>query len=577
MTLKIIFQIGDPRRGKADRKNFYLSLLWLYDNHFDVLLHNLSHIPEYTCYRTLPDLLQLIAAGIETHFLWFRRYKPSWMVGANPHPIPKEKPRLEEFFDSSVLSSDMKQNWNIDNAKETRTHFETSRWVNEDLRELFLKFNQLKDKEVSEVAKELRKQKREQKKEKALETLKSNEHYRVLYGAIAELFAKQLIEERNLLKAGKLHISGLAAKWAPTPRGSHDGYTELVRGIVEKMYPADNYFIAGGTYDNYLSFMTDEYRKELSRQRKAAEVPEHFIGGGEWNLVNYQRMPSLCRQKHGHIFEKHDSTRYHEFLDAAKAQIDRGEKQTLIKAGVLLPVDIVAKAITGSPTEQQEANLQWLRLVQDTRASGNIPSALAIADVSGSMTTTIPGCPVPLDVAIAMAMLISDVANEPWKNKLITFSMHPKYAKIEEASQTNLGDRFHFIESLQWDMNTNFQAVFDLILDEAIARDVRPEDMPKTLFCFSDMEFDQADASATDLELIQRKFARAGYPTPDLVFWNLSPTSSRPCAKFERGIVFISGYSAGLLKSFLENQMNDYTPYSEMERMLRFYDKLSLP
>lgn len=74
-------------------------------------------------------------------------------------------------------------------------------------------------------------------------------------------------------------------------------------------------------------------------------------------------------------------------------------------------------------------------------------------------------------------------------------------------------------------MNTNFQAVFDLILSEASARDVRPEDMPRTLFCFSDMEFDMADNSATDVELIRRKFARAGYLAPTLVFWNLRPTS----------------------------------------------------
>jgi Domain of unknown function (DUF2828) len=405
--------------------------------------------------------------------------------------------------------------------------------------------------------------------------LKTDEQYRNLHGAIAELFAKHLLVERQRLDDGEANLSGLAAKWAPTPRGSHDRSTELVRGIVEKMYPAESYFMAGGTYDDYLSFMTDAYRKELSRQRRAAQVPEHFVGRGEWQLVNYNRMPSLCRQKHGHIFEKHDSTRYHEFLAAAKAQVDQGERQTLIKAGVLLPFDIVDKARTGSPTERQEANLQWLRLVQDTRANGTIPSGLAIADVSGSMMSA--GPPRPIDVAIAMAMLISDVANEPWKNKLITFSERPEYAKIDAASQTNLGDRYDYIENLQWDMNTNFQAVFDLILTEACTREVPPEDMPKTLFCFSDMEFDYADSSATDVELIRRKFARAGYPAPTLVFWNLAPTSSRPSAKYEGGIVFLSGYSAGLLKSFLANQMDDYTPYAEMTQMLHFYDKLSLP
>lgn len=350
-------------------------------------------------------MLQIIAAGPETHFLWYNRWE-----NRNNKKDEKSPDLLHGFFDWSQLSPDMKRNWSVDNAKEQRTNFTGSRWISDELRDLFVEFVQGKNLETLKAARELRRKRRDQAKENALEKLKTDDRYRDLYGAIADLFAKQLLAERQRLEDGKANLSGLAAKWAPSPRGSHDRHTG---GIVEKMYPVESYCVPGGAFDDYLSFMTDAYRKELSRQRRAAYVPEHFIGRGEWQLVDYKRMPSLCRQKHGHIFQKHDKTRYDEFLDAAKAQVDQGEEQTLIKAGVLLPIDIIYIARHGSTTQREEANLQWLRLVQDTRASGNIPSALAIADVSGSMTLDGKEPRRPIDVAIAMAMLISDVANEP--------------------------------------------------------------------------------------------------------------------------------------------------------------------
>lgn len=48
------------------------------------------------------------------------------------------------------------------------------------------------------------------------------------------------------------------------------------------------------------------------------------------------------------------------------------------------------------------------------------------------------------------------------------------------------------VKGMEWGMNTNLQAVFELILQKALAAALKPEDMVKTLFIFSDMEFDAA-------------------------------------------------------------------------------------
>lgn len=53
------------------------------------------------------------------------------------------------------------------------------------------------------------------------------------------------------------------------------------------------------------------------------------------------------------------------------------------------------------------------------------------------------------------------------------------------------------------------------------------EDMVKRIFVFSDMHFDSAqgysakDPWATHHQIIEKKFAAAGYDVPELVYWNL--------------------------------------------------------
>jgi len=113
------------------------------------------------------------------------------------------------------------------------------------------------------------------------------------------------------------------------------------------------------------------------------------------------------------------------------------------------------------------------------------------------------------------------------------------------------------------------------------------DEMPSILFCFSDMEFDEARSFEletglpsnwkTDLELIRSKYSKAGYEVPTIVFWNLRDSDSKPASYEEEGVVMISGFSAGMLKSFLEFRLDDIpTPLEQMLEMLSVYDNLVL-
>jgi hypothetical protein len=136
-----------------------------------------------------------------------------------------------------------------------------------------------------------------------------------------------------------------------------------------------------------------------------------------------------------------------------------------------------------------------------------------------------------------------------------------------------LAERACGVERLQWDLNTDFQLVFDELLSFAQRNDLKADDMLKTIFVFSDMEFDQCKCRpySTDLEIIQDKYQKAGYPVPELIFWNLVPSSSLPATHSEPGVTFLSGFSAGMMKSFLEYRLDSFTPQAQMLAALTLY------
>lgn len=121
---------------------------------------------------------------------------------------------------------------------------------------------------------------------------------------------------------------------------------------------------------------------------------------------------------------------------------ERTKKGKRVSAGVLLPHKLVERAKSLEQKEDSpissavsEVNLQWLRLVEDTQASGKLPSALAVCDVSGSMYGE------PMEVAVALSLLLCDVADEPWRNKICTFSRAPKFVTVPSATTDNLAER----------------------------------------------------------------------------------------------------------------------------------------
>ena len=107
-------------------------------------------------------------------------------------------------------------------------------------------------------------------------------------------------------------------------------------------------------------------------------------------------------------------------------------------------------------------------------------NGIAVVDTSGSMTGT------PLEAAVSMGAYIAERGHGPFANHFVTFSSRPELVKF---SGVDIVDKFNRAKSASWQMDTNIEAVFDMLLKVAKQENTKPEDMPERLYIFSDMEF----------------------------------------------------------------------------------------
>ncbi|KAG6386619.1 hypothetical protein SASPL_151787 [Salvia splendens] len=351
---------------------------------------------------------------------------------------------------------------------------------------------------------------------RVVERFNNDADFRFLHNCISDLFAQLLRSDMEII-------------------------TLLCETIAKKVFPVAEFPEYEGVEEAHYAYrVRDRLRKEvLVPLRKALQLPEVYIGANDWGSLPYNRVASVAMKTYKTQFYNHDEKRFKEYLQKVKS----GE--ATIAAGALLPHEIIESLNDGD--EGEVAELQWRRMVDDMAKIGKLSNCLAISDVSGSMEG------IPMKVSVALGILVSELSEEPWKGKLITFSRNPKLQKVEGES---LKSKSEFVERMEWGMNTDFQKVFDVILEVAVKGKLKAEEMIKRLFVFSDMEFDQASSNPweTDYEAIVRKFKEKGYGecVPEIVFWNLRDSMATPVAGNQKGVALVSGYSKNLMKIFLE-------------------------
>ena len=311
----------------------------------------------------------------------------------------------------------------------------------------------------------------------------------------------------------------------------------------------------------YLKLSPKKYRKLLV---SLTDVVETKMCAKDWKSIDYSKLPSLASSRYQRTFMKNDESRYETYKQALIDGV------TKINAAAVYPYDIVKSISHGG--EKVVAQSQWDSL--PNYMEGISERVLPVVDVSGSMETPAGnnGNVTCMDVSTSLGLYISERNEGVFKNAFITFSSRPQLQLLEGS----LADRLSELERADWGMNTDLQATFKLILDQAVKHNVPVSEMPTKVLILSDMEFDSAisgnwdsvtDWNPTAQEMIKGMYEEAGYEMPGIVYWNIQSRQDNVPTRFdEMGTALVSGFSPSIMKSILSCQ--DMTPYNMMMKTI---------
>jgi len=366
---------------------------------------------------------------------------------------------------------------------------------------------------------------------------------------VQRAFIVKLIKDQFCLDKENLEKNkpiSLLAKWFPSENKKWDKLNDLRQQVCMILF---NTKIVNKYHHRELRI---EY---ISPLRKHLKLIENYMCANQWDNIDLSMVPSVAVNRLKKAFLRHIPDK----LDAWIQAIKMGRSK--INADQIYPHDLVRHYLQGNRLDSIIEE-QWKVLVEKQN-TGNFTKSLVISDVSGSMEGT------PLEVSVALGILIASVTAEPFRNKIITFSGNPELHAIPENCIT-LQSKLKNISKMHWEMNTNLQAVFELILNNALMYNVLAEDMPNRLYILSDMQFDEATnfQDNTSFEGIRKMYKDSGYSLPQIIFWNLrsDTTSDYPVASDIEGVSLVSGYSPSILKYIME--CNDMTPYNIMRQVI---------
>ncbi len=347
---------------------------------------------------------------------------------------------------------------------------------------------------------------------------------------IVPLLKKQLEEDVRNMAEGK--PVSLLAKWLPSVNTS--GRDAVARG----RYLAKRFGMS-----------EKEYRKTLSALRKYINVVEVNMSTKNYGGIVYPEVPSRAMNIYRNAFKRNDEDRFNEFLK----RVEEGEAK--INSSVLYPYDITEKYLYQRNPDDRVLEAQWNALPDYVEGENRF---LVMADVSGSMYGR------PLATSVGLAMYFAERNKGPFAGKFMTFSARPELVEIKGET---LGERLRYIQNADWDMNTDLEAAFELLLQSAVKFHAPKEEMPASVIVITDMEFDRCVRGGLFYDTMKQRFNDHGYDLPNVVFWNVSSRhETYHVSSGVRGIQLASGQSAAVFESLVKGV--GLTPYDYMLTVL---------
>lgn len=305
-----------------------------------------------------------------------------------------------------------------------------------------------------------------------------------------------------------------------------------------------------------------QYRKMLSELRSRINVLEKLMSAGEWDKIEFDKIPSKAGLKYRNAFARRDILK-------KKYETFAKDKGTKVNAKALYPYEVVHEAMGIRVEDLNELdrlaiNKYWDNLT-DWIQKG-VFNGIAMVDVSGSMYDR------PLEVALSLGIYCAERAQGPFHNHFLTFSAKPELVEFEGV---DFVDKIRRATGAFWGMNTNIEAAFDLLLNTAVQNHTPANEIPETLIIISDMEFDYAQETwgedyvpqwtQTASETAVQKWAAYGYKMPKLIFWNVNARHEAFPMKDKDGITFVSGFSPVLFQQIIEGKTTQGLMYDKLD------------
>ena len=410
--------------------------------------------------------------------------------------------------------------------------------------------------------------------------------------AALKLCADQLHADLKTPGAGSVGLS-LLGKWAPREKSGPLGH--LAKELAALAFPNSKAPRA-------------EYRKAVGGLNRRLSTVEVHMCGASWEAIEPSAVPSLAMMrarkallnealKGAHPTPAQAETGNRHPEDEGRVACRKRVKASLLEGGLkklkgaqLFPHEIAAKCMRGgsasSELEREIFNAQWGSIRDATRkameeareaareatlaedAAGaakkrkkpvDLGALVALVDVSGSMSGQ------PMEVAIALGILVSELADPCFADRVITFHEQPTWCKFEPGA--SVASKVAHAQAAPWGGSTNFAAAMEMILEVCVAHRLPAADVPD-LIVFSDMQFDCADrAWETHHARVARRFAEEGrkatgepWPAPGITYWNLrggTRSGGLPAGCDEDGVRLLSGFSPALLKLLLAGRLGD--------------------
>ena len=322
--------------------------------------------------------------------------------------------------------------------------------------------------------------------------------------------------------------NGLAAKW--TPRKG-----EVAREIRE-----------------FFGMSPKFYRKSLVA---LTNVVETQMCAKDWDSINFSHVPSVASARYKKAFNR-NTTKFAEYV----AALVKGEDPSVkVNAAAVYPYDVLKGLNSYSnnygKTELDHVVAQWNALPNFVGDANILP----LVDVSGSMCCPAGGKSTTtcMDVAVSLGLYLAEKNQGKFKDTFLTFSDKPELMTL----QGNIVEKMSQMVKSDWGMSTNLHKAFEKILDVAVKGEVPQAEMPEMVLILSDMQFNQCVRhDDTAMEMIQRKYAAAGYTVPQVVFWNLNSSDNVPVKADKSGAALVSGFSPAIMKALLAADMSEFTP-----------------